>query len=72
MAGILSKDTVLAYGEFNTTTKTFTKTADIDNMQEAPAVGGSRDQVDVTVLTDGAFKYIPGIKNYGDLQATFL
>ena len=41
-------------------------------MQEAPKVGGSRDQVDVTVLTDGAFKSIPGIKNYGDLQATFL
>lgn len=68
MAGILSKGIRLGYkatGDSSTYT-------DIPNLQECPQLGGSAEKVDVTVLTDGNYKYINGIKDFGDLAFKFL
>lgn len=68
MAGLLSKGIKLGYKE----TSTATTYQDIPNLQEIPDLGGSADKVDVTVLTDDNYKYINGIKDFGDLSFTFL
>lgn len=68
MAGILSKGIRLGY---KTTGGSSTYT-DIPNLQECPQLGGSAEKVDVTVLTDGNYKYINGIKDFGDLAFKFL
>ncbi len=65
--GILSMGIKLGYSA--TGSGTFT---DIPNLQEVPALGGSAEKVDVTTLTDGNYKYISGIKDYGDLEFKFL
>lgn len=65
MAGILSKDITLSY-----------KNGDayvlIPNLQEVPELGGTAEKVDVTTLADGNYKYINGIKDFGDLAFKFL
>ena len=68
MAGLLSKGIKLGYKTGSTAT-TYT---DIPNLQEIPDLGGAADKVDVTVLTDENYKYINGIKDFGDLSFTFL
>lgn len=68
MAGILSKGIRLGY-KTNGGSSTYT---DIPNLQECPQLGGSAEKVDVTVLTDGNYKYINGIKDFGDLAFKFL
>ena len=68
MAGILSKGIRLGY-KANGGSSTYT---DIPNLQECPQLGGSAEKVDVTVLTDGNYKYINGIKDFGDLAFKFL
>ena len=68
MAGILSKGIRLGY---KATSEGSTYT-DIPNLQECPQLGGSAEKVDVTVLTDGNYKYINGIKDFGDLAFKFL
>lgn len=35
-------------------------------------MGGAAEKVDVTVLSDGNYKYINGIKDFGDLAFKFL
>ena len=67
MAGILSKGIKLGYSKADTSTYT-----DIPNLQEVPDLGGTPDQVDVTVLTDSVYHNINGIKNLGELAFTFL
>ena len=67
MSGILSKGIKLGYSATNGSTYT-----DIANLQECPQLGGSAEKVDVTVLSDGNYKYINGIKNFGDLAFKFL
>lgn len=67
MAGILSKGIRLGYKATGGSTYT-----DIPNLQECPQLGGSAEKVDVTVLTDGNYKYINGIKDFGDLAFKFL
>jgi hypothetical protein len=65
MAGILSKDITLSYkngGEYTV----------IPNLQEVPELGGTAEKVDVTTLADGNYKYINGIKDFGDLAFKFL
>lgn len=65
MAGILSKDITLSYkngGEYVL----------IPNLQEVPELGGTAEKVDVTTLADGNYKYINGIKDFGDLAFKFL
>lgn len=68
MAGILSKGIQLGY---KATPEGATYT-NIPNLQECPQLGGSAEKVDVTVLTDGNYKYINGIKDFGDLAFKFL
>lgn len=66
MAGILTKGITLSY---KTTGSTY---EEIAGLQECPELGGSADNVDVTTLADGNYKYIQGIKDFGDLAFTFL
>ena len=65
MAGILSKDITLSY-------KKDSEYVVIPNLQEVPELGGSAEKVDVTTLADGNYKYINGIKDFGDLAFKFL
>lgn len=65
MAGILSKGITLSY-------KLSDSYVEIPNLQEVPEIGGPADRVDVTTLADANYKYINGIKNYGELAFTFL
>lgn len=65
MAGILSKDITLSY-------KKDASFVVIPNLQEVPELGGSAEKVDVTTLADGNYKYINGIKDFGDLAFKFL
>ena len=46
--------------------------AEIDHLMEIPELGGTPEKIDVTALTDTVKKYIPGIKDYGDLVFKFL
>lgn len=64
--GILTKDTVL---EYRSTGDTW---VEIDLLMEVPDIGGTPDQVEVTTLKDGVRKYIPGVKDLGDLEFQFL
>ena len=65
--GLLSKDIKLSYCD--TANGTFTELLDL---QEVPELGGAADKVDVTTLADGNYRYINGIKDFGDLAFTFL
>lgn len=64
--GILTKDTVLEYRDTGDTW------VEIDLLMEVPDIGGTPDQVEVTTLKDGVRKYIPGVKDLGDLEFQFL
>ena len=65
MAGILSKGITLSY-------KKETQLVVIPDLQEVPDLGGSAEKVDVTTLADANYKYINGIKDFGDLAFKFL
>ena len=67
MAGILSKGITLGYSKGSPDTYTV-----IPNLQSCPNLGGAAEKVDVTTLADGNYKYINGIKDFGDLEFTFL
>ena len=67
MSGLLSKDTTLSYKP--TSGSTFTE---LDLLMEVPEMGGDPEKVDVTTLKDGVRKYIPGVKDLGDLVFKFL
>ena len=41
-------------------------------LMEIPELGGAPEKIDVTTLSDAAKKYIPGIKDFGDLVFKFL
>ena len=68
MAGILTKGITLSYK----TSNSGSTYKEIAGLQECPELGGSADNVDVTTLADGNYKYIQGIKDFGDLAFTFL
>lgn len=65
--GVLSKDVKLSYKA--AAADAFTQ---IRNLQEFPDLGGAAERVDVTTLEDGNYKYINGIKDFGELAFTFL
>ena len=67
MAGLLSKGITLSYKGLADEGYTL-----IPNLQEVPELGGSAEKVDVTTLADGNYKYINGIKDFGDLAFKFL
>lgn len=68
MAGLLTKGIKLGY-KASSTASSYTN---IPNLQECPELGGAAEKVDVTTLEDGNYKYINGIKDFGDLAFTFL
>ena len=63
---LLSKGTKLQYAD----TKTGTYKT-LYGLQSTPDMGGDPEKVDVTNLADGSKRYIPGVKDYGDLDFTF-
>lgn len=63
--GILSKGITLSYKK-NEVYEV------IPDLQEVPDLGGSAEKVDVTTLADGNYRYINGIKDFGDLAFKFL
>ena len=65
--GVLSKGVKLSYK----TEKNGTF-VEVKNLQEFPDLGGAAEMVDVTTLADGNYKYINGIKDFGELAFTFL
>lgn len=67
MPGVLTKDTKLSYEK--TPPGTFSV---IDLLMEVPEMGGDPEKVEVTTLSDAVKKYIPGIKDLGDLTFKFL
>ncbi|WP_340391935.1 phage tail tube protein [Paenibacillus sp. FSL E2-0190] len=66
MAGVLSKDTTLG---LKASGSTYTE---LEYLMEVPEIGGDPEKVEVTTLKDGVKKYIPGIKDLGDLSFNFL
>lgn len=64
---ILSKGMKLGYK-----TGTASSYTNLTGLQTVPALGGSKDKVDVTTLADGSYKYIAGIKSFDDLEFTFI
>ena len=61
-----ANETTLSY---KTTLPTFTV---IPLLMEVPEIGGAVEKIDITTLSDKVKKYIPGIKDYGDLVFKFL
>ena len=56
--GVLSKGIKLSYGETALT-----------NLMEIPDLGGEKEAVEITCLSDSAHVYIDGIESYGDSLA---
>ncbi|OMF54679.1 phage tail protein [Paenibacillus rhizosphaerae] len=67
MAGILSKDTTLSVKTGSTGTFT-----EVPLLMEVPELGGDPEKVEVTTLKDAVKKYIPGVRDLGDLAFKFL
>lgn len=65
MAGILTKGITLSY-------KLSDSFVEVQNLQECPELGGTAERVDVTTLADANYKYINGIKDFGELAFKFL
>ena len=76
MAGLLSKGIKFSVGtasqNASTGVWTFSSYSEVLNLQSIPSLGGEAEKVDVTTLADAARHYINGIKDYGDLDFTFL
>lgn len=67
MAGLLTKDTTISYK-----TSGMSDFQEIDLLMEVPELGGDPEKVEVTTLKDSVRKYIPGVRDLGDLQFKFL
>lgn len=69
--GVLSKGITFNVAEYSSagTIGSYTK---IDDLQSIPSLGGEPEKVEVTTLADGVRRYINGIKDFGDLEFTFL
>ena len=44
----------------------------IPGLQSYPDLGGDAERVDVTTLADAVRQYIPGIKDFGEMEFTFV
>lgn len=67
MPGLLTKDTTISYK--TQAQQTFTE---IDLLMEVPELGGDPEKIEVTTLKDSVKKYIPGVRDLGDLAFKFL
>lgn len=65
--GLLSKGTTLSVKKDGDTSF-----KEIPDLMEVPEIGGDPEKVEVTTLADGVKKYIPGVKDLGDLAFKFL
>lgn len=65
--GLLTKGIELAYA--TASGGSYTK---IDSLISTPDLGGDPNNIDVTTLDDGNYRYIPGLLDYGSLDFTFL
>lgn len=67
MSGLSANKTKISYKK--TTDSAFTE---LPYLMEVPEFGGTPEKIDVTVLSDSVKKYVPGIKDLGDLVFKFL
>lgn len=67
VTGILSKGIELHYA--TTSGGDYTN---IPGLKSCPDLGGTANKVDVTTLADGNYRYINGVKDFGDLAFQFL
>lgn len=65
--GILSKGIELHYATSQDGPYT-----NIPGLKSCPDLGGTANKVDVTTLADGNYRFINGIKDFGDLAFQFL
>ena len=63
--GLLTKGAKLSYKLEDTF-------VELEDLQSIPDLGGDTDSVETTTLKHGARTYIPGLKDYGDLEFEFL
>ncbi len=61
---VISKGITLSYK--NGTVSEFKA---LTNLSEIPELGGETEAIEVTNLSDGAHRYVDGLKNYGDSLA---
>ncbi|HHV27424.1 MAG TPA: phage tail protein [Tissierellia bacterium] len=66
-AGTATIDTKLSYKTGSESTFT-----EIENLMEVPELGGDPEKIEVTTLSDKVKKYVPGVKDLGDLPFKFL
>lgn len=45
---------------------------ELEGLQEVPELGGEKEKIEITTLSDTAKRYRNGIKDYGDLAYKFL
>ena len=67
MSGLSVNNTKISYKADSASTFT-----EIPFLMEIPELGGAPEKIDVTVLSDKVKKYVPGIKDLGDLVFKFL
>lgn len=65
--GVLTHGITLSYKTGSGSTYTV-----LSDLQEIPDIGADIDNVEVTTLDDAARRYRRGLKDYGDLEFTFL
>lgn len=67
MSGLSANKTKISYKKASDDTFT-----ELPYLMEVPEFGGTPEKIDVTVLSDSVKKYVPGIKDLGDLIFKFL
>ena len=67
MSGLSANKTKISYKKASDDTFT-----ELPDLMEVPEFGGTPEKIDVTVLSDSVKKYVPGIKDLGDLIFKFL
>ena len=68
MARMTANNTKISY-KSGSEAATFTE---LEYLMEVPEFGGAPEKIDVTTLSDKVKKYVPGIKDLGDLVFKFL
>ena len=68
MARMTANNTKISY-KSGAEAATFTE---LEYLMEVPEFGGAPEKIDVTTLSDKVKKYVPGIKDLGDLVFKFL
>ena len=63
MANEIGVDKIKVYYKATSTAESYTQIVNVDSF---PDLGGSKDKIEVTNLSDGCHRYIDGIDNYGD------